>query len=105
MEPSNWRFDPYTDMSFTLGEFTVEQFTRYTNHIVYLLDKWTVMERILKDDVSVVPLLGSFTVAQISEFIRLASDKSCTNVTASLLEYLNEHFRQFDPMAEFTLDE
>jgi hypothetical protein len=105
MEPSEWCFNPYDDMSFTLGEFTVEQFTRYTNHIVYLLDKWTVAERILQDDVSVVPLLGSFTAAQISEFIRLATEKGCTNVTALLLEYQNEHFGQFDPMAEFTLGE
>jgi hypothetical protein len=72
---------------------------------VFLLDKWTVTKRILQDDVSVVPLLGSFTAAQISEFIRLATEKGCTNVTALLLEYQHEHFGQFDPMAEFTLDE
>jgi hypothetical protein len=105
LEPSNGRFDPYIDMSFTLHEFSLECFTRYANHIVFLLDKWTVTKRILQDDVSVAPLLGSFTAAQISEFIRLATEKGCTNVTALLLEYQNEHFGQFDPMAEFTLGE
>jgi hypothetical protein len=103
LEPSDWRCDSYADMTFTLGEFAVEQFTRYANHIVYLLDKWTITERILKDDVTITPLLGSFTVAQISEFIRLASEKGCTNVTALLLNYQNEHFGAYDPLAEFTL--
>jgi hypothetical protein len=105
LEPLNWVYNPFFDKLFILGKFTVKRFTRYANHIVYLLDKWTVTERILKDDVSVAPLLGGFTAAQISEFIRLATEKGCTNVTALLLEYQNEHFGQFDPMAEFTLGE
>jgi hypothetical protein len=93
------------DETFTLGEFEFDRYTRHVNHIVYLLDKKAVTERILRDDVTIAPLLGSFTAAQISEFIRLATEKGCTNVTALLLEYQNEHFGQFDPMAEFTLDE
>jgi hypothetical protein len=59
----------------------------------------------LKDDVSVALLLDRFTVAQISEFIRLASEHGCTNVTALLLNYQNEHFGEYDPLAEFTLEE
>jgi predicted ThiF/HesA family dinucleotide-utilizing enzyme len=91
--------------TYTIHTFWFQSFTRKVNHIVFLLDKWTITERILQDDVAIVPLLGSFTAAQISEFIRLASEKGCTNVTALLLEYQNEHFGQFDPMAEFTLGE
>jgi hypothetical protein len=105
LELSGWNVDPSDEMSLTLCDFSLECFTRYANHIVFLLDKWTVTKRILQDDVSVAPLLGSFTAAQISEFIRLATEKGCTNVTALLLEYQNEHFGQFDPMAEFTLSE
>jgi hypothetical protein len=91
--------------TYTIHTFWFRSFTRKVNHIVFLLDKWTITERILKDDVTITPLLGSFTIAQIAEFIRLASEKGCTNVTALLLNYQNEHFGAYDPLAEFTLGE
>jgi hypothetical protein len=102
---SPYRHEIGSDETFTLGKLSLDSYTRTVNHIVFVLDKWTVTERILQDDVTIAPLLGSFTAAQISEFLRLASEKSCTNVTALLLEYQNEHFGQFAPMAEFTLSE
>ena len=48
--------------------------------------------------------LHNFTLAQVTEFIRLATENNAVNVTAALLEYKNKHFSTVDPMAEFTLD-
>lgn len=107
LEPSTWRLDPssYGDYTYTLGEFSFKEYTRYTNHIVGILDGWTVEQRILKDDVSVVDNLESFTLAQIMEFINQASEHNCSNVTAVLLEYKNNHFASFDPMESFWLED
>ena len=68
------------------------------------MDRCTIYERIRNNDVSIVSLLHSFTVAQIAEFIKVASENQCTQVTAVLLEYQQAHFADVDPMAEFTLD-
>ena len=92
------------DETFRLGKFTFRTYSRKVNHLVYLLDKWTMQDRILKDDVSILNLLEGFTVAQISEFIRLASENQCTHVLAALMEYQNQNFADFDPMEEFSLD-
>ncbi len=106
-KPTEWTFvRGITDKEagFELGKFHFTQFTRAVNHIVYLFDKWTVTERVLKDDVSVRDMLEGFTQAQIMEFIRLATEHGSVNCAAMLLSYQNAHFEAFDPMAEFTLD-
>ena len=87
-----------------LGKFTYGKITRQVNHIVYLLDKLTVYERIAKDDTSVNFFLPKFTLPQIMDFIRIANENSAANVLALLLEYKNAHFAEFDPMEEFTLN-
>lgn len=95
---------PGNDNKLTLNEFSFDKMTRYVNHIVYLFDKWTVSDRILADDTSVASCLAQFTLAQITEFIKLASENKCPNVTAILLDFQQKNFPNFDPMAEFTLD-
>ena len=107
LEPSTWRLDPdsYGEYTFTLGAFSFQNYTRYTNHIVGILDGWTVEQRILKDDVSIINNLEGFTLAQITEFINQASEHNCSNVTAALLEYKNEHFAEYDPMERFWLED
>ena len=93
------------DETFTLGKISFyKEYNREINHIVSLLDRWTVTGRMLKDDVSVKDLLDGFTAAQIMEFIRLTSENNCTNCAAMLLQYKQEHYPEFDPMAEFTLE-
>lgn len=104
-ERTTWnRHSIEKDETFTLGTFTFKTYSRKVNHLVYLLDKWTVSERVLKDDVSVIDILDGFTVAQITEFIQSATENGCVNVTAALLEYKNRTFTEFDPMDEFSLD-
>ena len=89
---------------FVLGRFSFDIYNRQVNHIVALLDRWTVAERILKDDITVQDALRWFTAAQIMEYIRLASENACPNCAAMLLEYKQAHYPDFDPMVEFTLE-
>ena len=88
-----------------MGGFTFKQYTRQVNHIVALLDQWTIIGWIMKDDAAIVAHLDSATLAQVMEYLNLAIDNGKTNVTAELLNYKNEHFPDFDPLAEFTLDD
>lgn len=89
---------------FEVTEFGFKKYTRQVNHIAGLLDKWTVYGRILKDDISITEQLSQFTLAQITDFIKLASDNNCPNCTAALLEFKNANFSDFNPMEEFTLE-
>ena len=98
------RFRKSVDETYTLGGFYFEQYTRQVNHIVSLLDSWTIEDRIKKDDVSVADQLDSFTLAQITAFTKLAHETNAISVLALLMEYKNAHFAEFDPMEEFTLD-
>lgn len=86
-----------------LGEFEVKKASRRANHIVSLLDKWTLYSRIIKDDVTVIQQMDGANIAQIMEYIRIAGENNAVNVTAALLEYKNAHFANFDPMDEFVL--
>jgi hypothetical protein len=89
---------------FAVQSISFRALTRKVNHILAYLDRITVYDRIVKDDVTVAQFLPSFTLAQITEFIKLASENNCPNVTAILLDFQQKNFPDFDPMAEFTLD-
>ena len=104
-DASTWRINPWTDQeaTYTLGRFSYKTYTRQVNHIVSLLDRWTVEDRVKKDDVSVMDLMSTFTFAQVMEYIGIAQEAQAVNVLALLLEYKNTHFADFDPMDEFTL--
>ena len=49
-------------------------------------------------------MLQGLTLAQITEFIKIASECTSSNVMAILLDYKNRAFGGFDPMDEFILD-
>ena len=92
------------DHRFEVVSFSFRTYTRMTNHIAAYLDRITMYGRILKDDATVEQLLPSFTLAQIMEFIRFATENNCTNTTALLLDYKNKTYPDFDPFEEFSLD-
>ena len=92
------------DHRFEIQRFCVEQFTRKANHIIAYLDRVTIYDRIRKDDTGISAFLPQFTLAQITEFIKVATENNCTNVTALLLDYKNQNFADFDPMEEFSLE-
>ncbi len=103
---STWRIIPgeTDDETYTLGQFKLIKHTRKSNHIIFILDKWTIVDRIEKDDDSIGLMLPSFTIAQITEFIRIANEKQRSKVLAVLLDYKNKKYKDADPFAEFTLD-
>ena len=84
---------------FEVEDFTFNEYTRQVNHIVYLLDKWTIRQCILKDDPTIGTLLDSFTLPQIMSFIDLPTKNECVNTTAVLLNYRNEHYPEYDGFA------
>ena len=89
---------------FEVKTFSFEKYNRKVNHIVAYLDRITVYNRIKNDDVSVERFLSQFTLAQITEFIKIAQENNATNVAALLLEYKNANFADFDPMDDFSLE-
>ena len=93
-----------SDARVEITDFRFPKYTRQVNHIVTVLDRWTVRGRIMKDDLSVMDLMPGFTLAQVTEFIAAAQEANAVNVLAALLEYKNTHFADFDPMDEFTLE-
>ena len=48
-----WRLDEIKGVYYTLGKFSFKKFTRKVNHIITILDKMTVADKVLKDDVSI----------------------------------------------------
>jgi hypothetical protein len=98
------RHELRNDDRFEVESFGFDKFTRYTNHIITYLDKITVLDKILKDDITVVGCIASFTVAQLCEFISTAVENKCVKVVDALLNYKNEHFGIKDVMDGYTLD-
>ena len=92
------------NITVTFGKFQVTNPSRAANHVLVRLDRWLAAERVRKDDATVVNVLDSFTLAQVTELLNLAIENQCTNCTAALLEYKNQKFPDFDPMDVFTLD-
>ena len=89
--------------NFEIKEISFKKFTRRVNHIIAYFDRITVYGRIAKDDVSVERFLPQFTLAQFSDFIKIANENNATNVLAMLLEFKNKNFENYDPMEEFVL--
>lgn len=106
-EPSVGRFvfGITDDAEFELQSFSVISFSRYANHIISLLDKWTIEDRIKKDDTSIVSSLLGSTIVQVKHYIEVAGQNNCTGCQAVLLDYLHQHFEAFDPLAEYLLEE
>ena len=105
-ENSVWRFihGVTDDATYKLGKFHIQNFSRTCNHIVFLLDKWTIEDRVARDDADLNSLVSAFTAAQISELIALAQEKNSVKALAQLLEIRNSRFGTVDLDMEFTLD-
>lgn len=103
--PSTWRLDyDWGYEGYTLEEFSFHKFTRKVNHIVTILDNLTILGRIRKDDPGIMDMMDSFTLAQITDFIKEAQDAGANNLLAQLMDYKNRQFADYDPMDEFTLE-
>lgn len=87
------------DAKINVKSFKFGEYTRQVNHIVYLLDKWTFVGRILKNDGTFADMLDQFTLAQILDFIDISTRNECVNSTSVLLNYRNEHYPEYDGFA------
>ena len=104
IERIDWNYFTSPNDCFEIKSFSLVKRSRASNHIAAYLDRITIYERILKDDITIEQSLQSFTLAQITDFIDFASINQCTAVTALLLNYKNKNFADFDPMDIFSLD-
>ena len=89
---------------FMIHDLQFRKYTRKVNHIIAYLDRITIWDRIRKDDPAVADSLNSFTLAQIQEFITIASEAQANNVLAMLLEWRNGHYPNYTGAEELTLD-
>lgn len=88
-----------------LGKIELLKKNRIANHVIYLLDKWTVFGRIAKDDISVMSHMDKYNASQIVEFLEIASENKAWNLNAALLEYKNNKFPDLDSFAELALSD
>ena len=86
-------------------DFQFQRFTRQANHIVSLLDKWTIRQRIKADDASIAGMLAGVALAQIEEYLALSTEAQAVRCTAVLLAHKRERFGDMDPMDAFVLEE
>ena len=91
-ETSGNHFDDQAEV--WIDKFGFEQFNRQINHITGVLDRWTILERIKKDDSSIAAILPGATPAQMEEYLKTAMENQAVGCTALLLNYKQEHFAE-----------
>lgn len=87
-----------------LGDFRVKEVSRAANHIICLLDNWTFMTVLQRDELKDTSILEGCTEAQIQEYIDFSIEHKLTNNTAVLLDYKHEHFGCKNAFDDFVLD-
>ena len=106
----NFTWKPSNGMYFTpqdhliLGDFRVKEVSRAANHIICLLDNWTFMTVLQRDELKDTSILEGCTEAQIQEYIDFSIEHKLTNNTAVLLDYKHEHFGCKNAFDDFVLD-
>ena len=102
-KPSNGiYFTPQDQLA--LGDFRVKCASRAANHIICLLDSWTFMTVLQRDELKDTSVLEGSTEAQIHEYIDFCIEHKLTSNTAVLLDYKHEHFGCRNAFDEFVLD-
>ena len=78
---------------------------RKLNQILAFLDKRIVEDKLaIDDDAFVRNVLSGQTLAQISEYLKLAIEQKAEKCTALLLNYRNEHYPDYSNIEEFSLE-
>ncbi|MBD5560237.1 MAG: leucine-rich repeat protein [Clostridia bacterium] len=86
-----------------LGTLHVSEIDRAANHALYLLDLWTLKERIRRDDLSTLKLLAGMPAAKLRPYLDLALEAGAPQLTAALLQEAKVPAPRADE-EEFTLD-
>ena len=102
-KPSNGIYFTPQDL-LCLGDFRVKCASRAANHIICLLDSWTFMTILQRDELKDTSVLEGSTEAQIQEYIDFSIAHKLTSNTAVLLDYKHEHFGYRNSFDDFVLD-
>lgn len=87
-----------------LGDFSFGGQSRQVNHIISLLDNWTIVGWIMRDDPAIVTKLDDATLAQITQYLNIAIENKKIAVTAALMDYKTQRFPEYNPLDEFSLE-
>lgn len=88
-----------------LGELKINKQGRLANHVIYLLDKWTIFGRIAKNDISIMEYMDQYCASQILEFINVATKNNAEELTAALLDYKHKKYPDLDTFSDFLLED
>ena len=94
----------WQDNLFELTNLRVTSRTRQTDHILALLDKEAMAERIRRDDETAEEKLKEFTLAQICDFVRIAEENHCEKLLPILCARRDDLSGGLEIMEKFTLD-
>ena len=89
----------------TLGKMNRAELNRTLNTVIFELDRLCTKHHIITDNSEAISenILDGFTLAQITEFIDIASSNNSTNCTALLMDYRNKTFNEVDTFCMFVL--
>ncbi len=88
---------------FEIKTFGFNRYTRTVNHIVAYLDKLCIYPRIADNDMTVMEEVDDCTLAQIIDYIDVASESGATELAAALLEYREERFPEYGSVQSLLL--
>jgi hypothetical protein len=81
-----------------------EKFSKYGNHIVHLLDGFTIKQRILKRYSISLCELDGYSEDKITELIDYASENNCVNSLAMLMNFKDKKFGRYGSAEEYSLE-
>jgi hypothetical protein len=91
--------------NFEIASIKIKRESRVANHLLAYFDKITIYGRVLNDETDMIAeFLPSFTLAQVTDFIKAANENNCNNSLAVLMDYKNKTYADVDPLDSFVLD-
>lgn len=78
-----------------IENFQVEARSRKANHVVAYLDRICFYPRIASGDMTILNDISDVTLAQLLDYIDIATKNEATELAAGLLEYRDEHFAEY----------
>ena len=71
---------------------------------LHVLDEWAIRDHIKADDAAAIAeMISGVTIVQCNDYLKYATECGSQNCVASILDYKNAHFSEYDPMDEFVL--
>lgn len=101
-----WVDEESKDIEFREFQLEEDANPRELNAIIFELERLKIgslIEQNQADELNEA-VLNTFNVAQIGEFIDLATSSNAVDCSAALLAYRNAHYPEYDAMQEFVLD-